>query len=225
MGNTVKKLPADGPVTVTFSITADTPAAGTPPEPVTCRSSTAPLPRGTPLIRVSRMRLGVTGWYDAPAPDMGVSRSAGWGLRAKIWVVMSTRWRGTPAPVQDTPWGASQCPMPTWVQAGFRMLAACGGSAISFPWMFDAIASNWAGFTPLAQATFSPGEPEETIPAADDHVGRALVAAVLDAVAEVVALTHIPAPAMHGAGATEKCPSVATCWSVVEGRRSFRGGL
>lgn len=66
-GHTVTWLVAVGPTAVTLSTTADTPVAGTPPRPVTCRSIDEPpltLPAAPVPVpsRVSRRRAGVTGW-------------------------------------------------------------------------------------------------------------------------------------------------------------------
>src|SRR2546425_845426 len=62
VGHTVRKDPAVVSVTVTLSTTADTPLAGTPPTPVTVKSSEPPGPSGwlnPPVpLRVSRIRAG-----------------------------------------------------------------------------------------------------------------------------------------------------------------------
>ena len=65
VGNSVRKLPAVVFVTVTFSTTAPTPVAGSPPAPATgmllvCCGPNGPLMPPVPS-RVSRMRAGVTG--------------------------------------------------------------------------------------------------------------------------------------------------------------------
>ncbi len=70
VGYAVMNPAADGPVTVTFSTTAPTPDAGTPPCPATS-STTVPdgatAPTGAPVpTRVSNNRAGTNGPY-APA--------------------------------------------------------------------------------------------------------------------------------------------------------------
>src|SRR5664279_1198592 len=74
-----------GPVTVTFTTTADTPAAGTPPRPVTCRCSvpcaaTAAFGAPTP-VRVSNNRAGVS---DVTPPGMVTAPAGTPGLLPRI---------------------------------------------------------------------------------------------------------------------------------------------
>src|SRR5947209_17964657 len=88
VGNTVRNPGALGWVTVTVKATAETPVAGTPPRPVTCRFRVAPGPiaaAGAPVpSRVSRMRAGVTGWK--PAGDGSPPPSGPAGTPAMAWV-------------------------------------------------------------------------------------------------------------------------------------------
>jgi hypothetical protein len=65
VGNTVRKPAVAGPATVRLTTTAATPAVGTPALFNTGRSSVIPAPTGPAppfATRVSRMRVGVTGW-------------------------------------------------------------------------------------------------------------------------------------------------------------------
>src|SRR5207248_7263401 len=71
---TVTKPGPVEPATVVLRTTADTPVAGTPPAPVTCRSSTPPRSGVGPprSIRVSARRAGVRPW-NSPADGAAVA--------------------------------------------------------------------------------------------------------------------------------------------------------
>ena len=65
LGRTASQLGAVPPVAVRLSTTAETPPAGTPLSPVTCRSTDCPAPTGpaSPLPDLlSARRAGVSGW-------------------------------------------------------------------------------------------------------------------------------------------------------------------
>src|SRR5262249_4190612 len=78
VGNTWTNPTPEASVIVTFNTTADTPAVGTPPAPAATKVTTASAPGFPARVptpeRVSRTRVGVTGWnLDGPE-----SVSAGW---------------------------------------------------------------------------------------------------------------------------------------------------
>jgi hypothetical protein len=157
VGNRVRKLFAVGLVTATLRATADTPVAGMPAVPEICTSMVALVPRGpvAPVpVRVSSSLIGVSGWK--PAPGM----STGTGFLAKIWVVMNTcvsgllGGAGGGEPRHGVVPTDRHTPIPTWVNAGFKMLALCPESDISWPWRFEAATAS--SVVPFMKATFSP---------------------------------------------------------------------
>src|SRR5665647_1889448 len=72
VGETVKTPPDVVSVTVTFSTTAETPDAGTPPTPVTCTDRDSLAPSLPPLERVSRILDGDSATNEPGAPVTAV---------------------------------------------------------------------------------------------------------------------------------------------------------